>query len=115
MVFVAVCLTTFASLSLVSAKADLKLSEKTAQAVQKYYQADSLAAREVWELSNPAQMEEMGWKVCEKGWEKQIPLDERQSLQVQLRWEEGKLQIEEWRIVITKEWVGDDSLDVWVP
>ena len=115
MVFVAVCLTTFASLSLVSAKADLKLSEKTAQAVQKYYQADSLAAREVWELSSPAQMEEKGWKVCEKGWEKQFPLDERQSLQVQLRWEDGKLQIEEWRIVITKEWVGDDSLDVWVP
>ena len=24
-------------------------------------------------------------------------------------------RVEEWRVVITQEWEGDDSLDVWVP
>lgn len=40
-VFVVLCLTTFAVLSLVSAEADLRLSEKAAQAVSAYYQADA--------------------------------------------------------------------------
>ena len=38
---------------------------------------------------------------------------DRQALRVTLA--APTLEVEEWRVVITKEWVGDDSLDVWVP
>ena len=38
---------------------------------------------------------------------------DRQALRVTLA--ALTLEVEEWRVVITKEWVGDDSLDVWVP
>lgn len=39
-VFVVLCLTTFATLSLVSANADYRLSRKTADAVNEYYEAE---------------------------------------------------------------------------
>jgi hypothetical protein len=45
-VLVAVLLTTFSVLALVSARADLRLSDKTAEAMESYYSADSQA--EAW-------------------------------------------------------------------
>jgi hypothetical protein len=42
MIFVVLCLTTLGTLSLVTANADLKLSEKTAIKTISYYEADSL-------------------------------------------------------------------------
>lgn len=42
-VFVVLCLTAFATLSLVSANSDYKLTKKSATAVQEYYVADCLA------------------------------------------------------------------------
>ncbi|RGB69688.1 hypothetical protein DW086_00675 [Harryflintia acetispora] len=43
LIFVLLCLTTFATLSLVSAQADARLSEKTAETVSAYYEADARA------------------------------------------------------------------------
>ena len=114
MVFVAVCLTAFSSLSLVSAKADLKLSEKTAQAVNAYYEADAKAARDVNAAAgDAAKLEQMGWQREGDTLQKEFPLDDRQTLRVILA--SPNLEVEEWRVVITQEWVGDDGLDVWVP
>ncbi len=42
-IFVVLCLTTLATLSLVSAKADLALAEKTRQSAEQYYEADAIA------------------------------------------------------------------------
>lgn len=42
-IFVVLCLTTFATLSLVSARADYKLTQKTAQSTSEYYAADTKA------------------------------------------------------------------------
>lgn len=44
-IFILLCLTTFATLSMVSANADLKLTEKAASATQEYYAADAQAER----------------------------------------------------------------------
>lgn len=41
MIFVVLCLTTFGVLSLVSAKADLRLTDKTLAAAEEYYAADA--------------------------------------------------------------------------
>lgn len=43
LIFVLLCLTTFATLSLVSAQADARLSEKSAETVRAYYEADARA------------------------------------------------------------------------
>ncbi len=42
-IFVLLCLTTFATLSMVSANADYKLALKSAEALEKYYAADAVA------------------------------------------------------------------------
>lgn len=112
MVFVAVCLTAFASLSLVSAKADLRLSEKTAQAASAYYAADAKAAHEVNALA-AAGAEQQGWQREGGLLTKEFPVDNRQALRVSL--DSATFRVEEWRVVITQEWEGDDSLDIWVP
>ncbi len=49
-IFVVLCLTTFATLSLVSAQADYKLTKKTAQATAEYYAADAKAEEMLQEL-----------------------------------------------------------------
>ena len=49
-VFVVLCLTVLASLSLVTAHADLRLAQKTAQAAQEYYETDAAAEREVAQI-----------------------------------------------------------------
>lgn len=43
MIFVLLCLTAFATLSMVSANADYKLAQKTARSVSLYYEADARA------------------------------------------------------------------------
>ncbi len=50
-VFVVLCLTTFATLSLVSAHADYRLSRKTADAVASYYALDSAGEELVADLA----------------------------------------------------------------
>ncbi|WRS26455.1 hypothetical protein U6B65_08865 [Oscillospiraceae bacterium MB08-C2-2] len=49
-IFVLLCLTTFATLSLVSANADLRLTEKTARAATEYYIADTLGEETLAQL-----------------------------------------------------------------
>ena len=64
MVFVVLCLTTFATLSLVSANADYKLSRKTADAAATYYALDTAGERmlsdlaDLLERTRPAQTQE---------------------------------------------------------
>ena len=50
-IFVVLCLTTFATLSLVSARADYKLTQRTAQATAEYYAADTKAEETFQKLS----------------------------------------------------------------
>ncbi|MDD3193199.1 MAG: hypothetical protein PHE47_05020 [Oscillospiraceae bacterium] len=51
-VFVVLCLTTFATLSLVSANADYKLSRKTADAAAVYYELDAAGEQLLSDLSD---------------------------------------------------------------
>lgn len=44
-IFIILCLTTFATLSMVSARADLRLTEKATAATEEYYAADAEAER----------------------------------------------------------------------
>lgn len=60
-IFVVLCLTTFATLSLVSARADYKLTQKTAQATSEYYAAD-LKAEELLQELHKALGEPDSWR-----------------------------------------------------
>lgn len=51
MIFVALCLTIFATLSFLSANADWKLSQKAADSVAAYYQADAEAERKFQQIA----------------------------------------------------------------
>lgn len=50
-IFVVLCLTAFATLSLVSARADAKLTQKSADAAAAYYAADCAAEQKLAELA----------------------------------------------------------------
>ena len=63
-VFVILCLTTFAALSLTSAQAGLTLAQKTAQAARSYYDADLAAEQRLAQLAEAA---------GEPGWEASLP------------------------------------------
>jgi hypothetical protein len=54
-IFVLLCLTTFATLSMVSANADYKLTLRSAEAVREYYAADARAEEVYAELSTAFQ------------------------------------------------------------
>ena len=57
--------------------------------------------------------EQQGWQREGGLLTKEFPVDDRQALRVSL--DSATFRVEEWRVVITQEWEGDDSLDVWVP
>ena len=58
-VFVVLCMTVFSILSFTSARADQKLSEKNAKAVQEYYQAESKAEEQLGALLREKNIEDL--------------------------------------------------------
>ena len=121
MVFIIVCLTTFATLSLVSANADDKLSVKTAQAVSAYYAADGRAVERLYQIDQLL-LQGQAEQIAAQGLAKQTAdgytfdeaLSDRQTLKVSLAVQNGQCVITAWRVENTREWSGDSQLlDIW--
>lgn len=95
-VFVVLCLTTFAVLSLVSARSDRALSQKNADATTSYYAADAQAERQLQKLAEHMKAEDWKEAVQEAGFSLDvtdtarvsyaIALNEQQILQVEVEW-----------------------------
>lgn len=70
-VFVVLCLTTLATLSFVTAQADLRLAEKTAAAQQQYYAADAQAEHILADIKGnsgyEAELVKKGFSVVQRG------------------------------------------------
>ena len=121
MVFIIVCLTTFATLSLVSANADDKLSIKTAETVSAYYDADGRAAERVQAIEalvQAGQSEQIAAhglaETTAAGYAFTEAINDRQSLEVTLAVGPTGLRIAAWRVVNTGDWNGDGQLlDIW--
>lgn len=62
MIFVVLCLTTFATLSFVSARADLKLSKKASDSVSEYYAADSAAETYLAQIASQLETADSSWQ-----------------------------------------------------
>ena len=117
-VFVLLCLTTFATLAMVSASANYRLAQRVVASIDAFYEADGRAEEILAEISavlagvggeNPADaLEAVGLDVYVQHSALQddllrysVPIDEGRSLQVALRHysQEGRLDIIEWRVV----------------
>lgn len=102
-VLLVLCLSLFAALTLTSAKADLSLSQRNAQQVTAYYEADAqaVALYEAFLSSDDAELETT------------IAMTEHQSLYLWLQREsDGSVVIRAWRTVPT-ETESDDHLPVY--
>ena len=125
MVFAVLCLTIFSVLSFVTANHERKLAEKTAEAVQQYYQADWKAEMYYEELEKQLQegvsvesLSGLDMTVQAMAEETQIqyavPVDDAQELQVQLTvLPNRELQVKQWTVVAVKQWDYDETIPVW--
>ncbi|WP_312645618.1 hypothetical protein [Hydrogenoanaerobacterium sp.] len=134
-IFVVLCLTTFATLSLVSAKADYKLTQKTAQATAEYYAADAKAEEYLQKLHKALQ------GTGADGWFAQlqlvdikltyevaggslvlrydVPINDQKKLHVELGTEldiagkpTGPLQRLRWQVQPIQQWQGEEQVNV---
>ncbi len=117
-VFVVLCLTTFATLSLVSARADLRLTNRAAESLREYYAADSAAQEQLAQLDSLLEQAGADWQqiveedgvLCELSdtaatLRYQVAVNERKNLLVILTLPlsdsglpDGPLSICEWRV-----------------
>lgn len=141
-ILVVLCLTTFATLSLVSARADLRLSRRTAQTLTDYYAADYTATALLVQLSgaletvDPSHGEQVYLSLCAERLSNQldtltlerqegltarflVPIDGRRALSAAFqvvyppRQNGARLWLLEWKTVDTAEWEGDESIGLW--
>ena len=121
MVFIIVCLTTFATLSLLSANSDYKLSTKTAQSVSDYYAADGRATERLQQIDAlilSGQAEEIvRLGLAEQtadGYTYSEAINSSQTLQVTLRMQNNRCMVAGWQVENTGRWHGGEQLlDIW--
>jgi len=106
-IFVLLCLVVFASLSLVSANSDQKLSQKLAARTQAYYAACNEAEMALAALDGALQ----GGGTAED-FEEYYVIDDTQSLYVKLRPAGTSYVIEAWEVVRTAAWEPEEGLNL---
>ena len=110
-VFAVLCLTVFAVLSVSTAQADCRLSEKSMAAVIGYYEADCRAEEILAQLRNG---QKPGGVTEEAGiYAYQCPISDTQELRVRVRVEGRRYEVLQWQAVSTADWQADDKLPVW--
>lgn len=115
-VFAVLCLTVFALLSLSTVRADGRLAQASAQAVEDYYAADRQAQAVLAKLRGgvtPAGISEVDVTVNERVYSYVCPISEALELQVEVRLEGAEYTILRWQAAPIGEWEFDDSLELW--
>lgn len=125
MIFAVLCLTVFSTLSFVTANHERKLAEKSALAVQQYYQAD-WACEEMYQriyehLASGAPAEELtalGVELTEQDGVERVsysaPIDSEQRLRVTLALlPDGSIRTEEWKAEAVNAWEYSEDIEVW--
>jgi len=111
-IFAVLCLTVFALLSLSTVQADRRLAEASAEAVQKYYEADVKAEVLLASIRQGQVLAEAVEKNGEVYYYRQ-KVSEVQALEVEVKVSDEEYEIMRWQLVSTTEWEEDDSMDVW--
>jgi hypothetical protein len=119
MLFSVLCLTVLASLSMLSANSQWKLANRSADAVSKYYAADTTASQ-VYNRIRQGDTTDVNFYEDEEGntyLSYEVPIDSNQTLSVVLLDSDGPdgepPVIVEWKAVDSGNWNPDTALDVW--
>lgn len=122
-VFAVLCLTVFALLSLSTVRADLRLAQRSRQAVQDYYAADAQAQevlarlRTGQPLPEGVPVETVSVDYADHGEEIHsyaVPISDTQELQVEVRIDTpDDYEVLRWQVVNTGEWSFDGGLEIW--
>lgn len=124
-IFIVLCLTTFAALSLASANADLKMARRAAQAVSDYYAADSRAVELLVQAdaaveADPVRPQAAGVTFQRRGRalvaSYAVPISDAQELRVEVRYPgpgDTRHEILQWQAASTREWQGDEAIELW--
>jgi hypothetical protein len=123
-ILVILVLIVFAALSIITAKADLNLSKKTADMTSEYYKADSAAEDKIAEVAAAARAG-AGWQdrlgaeytVTDDGGDTivayETPMGEGKALSVRLRvTAAGDVSRELWQAHSTGEWGGNNDIQL---
>ena len=110
-IFSVLCLTVFAILSVSTASAGSRLSEKAAQSVTDYYAADSRAEKTIAALRSG----EIPEGVSADGdiYSFTCPASDTLELQVKVRISGTDYEVLQWQMVSTASWQNDESLNLW--
>lgn len=109
--FAVLCLTVFALLSLSTVRADIRLADASAQAIQDYYAADCRAQEILARLRAGERPDEVAFS--DGVYAYSCPISETQTLEVEVRIEDSGYTVLRWQAVFSGEWESDDSLYVW--
>ena len=110
-IFAVLCLTVFALLGLSTVQAGGRLSQKMAQSVYNYYEADYLAE----EIYARLRSGEMPAEVTKSGniYTYVCPISDTEQLQVAIENNENKWSVIKWQAASTVEWESDEFLELW--
>lgn len=111
MIFAVLCLTVFAVLSLSTAKAGDTLSESSIRATQAYYRADEQAERILAGIRRgeaPDGVEQDG-----SFYSYRCPIDDRQSLYVEVERNGSDYTILRWQAAIDESMIEESGFDLW--
>lgn len=131
LIFIVLCLSTFGLLSLSSARGDLELAERGAQAAKEFYEADSKGQQ--WLAGSDRMLQQMAGRSLEEklealaakpgnGYDEQtglifteIPMERGESLHIDLELKEGdkRYEIWSWYVYDSGEYEIDDTVKVW--
>lgn len=103
MIFVILCLTTLGCLSLVAAKADWKLTKKSADALTAYYKADSQAEEIIAAVDADIKAGQRPEATTFT-----IPVSDKQSLILELAQKGSSYKILSQKLITVKQWNYDD-------
>lgn len=110
-IFIVLCLTVFAMLSLSSVQADGRLSKASAEAVRAYYEADCEAEEILSQLRQGTVPEQV--TVSGNRYYYECAVTDTQKLVVEAEINGGDYRILRWQTESTLLWQEDDTLQLW--
>ena len=110
-IFAVLCMTVFAVLSLSTVRADLRLQEKSASAVEGWYAADTAAETILAQLRSGRTVP--GVERDGTLYRYACKISETQALAVEVRLDGADYEVLRWQAVSTADWQADTSLPVW--
>ncbi|MEG1458578.1 MAG: hypothetical protein RSB37_07205 [Acetivibrio sp.] len=110
-IFAVLCLLTFSLLTLSTAKANKKLSDKAVDAISDYYRADT----EAEEILGCIRKGEIPKQVVvnQNSYTYECKISDTRKLCVKVIVEGDDYHILQWKEVSTTKWESEDSLEVW--